>query len=107
MVSDIQKLLPRRIRPLNQQESTDDLSRPTTTTSCDPMMDPSTTPSSALHSVLKQEVVRFTRLLNVIHASLNSLYQSINGLVLLSVDIEEAYKSLLLNQVPSQWQVGP
>jgi hypothetical protein len=70
------------------------------------MMDPSTTASSAIHTVLKQEVFRFTRLLNVIHASLNSLYQSIHGLVLLSVDIEETYKSLLINQVPRQWQVG-
>ena len=98
MVSDIQKFLPTSIGPVNEQTST--------TTPTDPMVDPSTTPSSAIHSVLNQEVFRFTRLLNVIHASLHSLSQAIHGLVLLSVDIEETYKSLLLNQVPSQWQVG-
>ena len=91
---------------LDKQTSTKNPSHPTTTTSSDPMMDPSTTASSAIHTVLKQEVFRFTRLLNVIHASLNSLYQAIHGLVLLSVDIEETYKSLLINQVPRQWQVG-
>ena len=102
IVSDIQKFLPTVIAP--NQESTTRL--PTTTASSDPVMEPRSSPSSAIHSVLKQEVFRFTRLLNVIHASLHSLDQSIHGLVLLSVDIEETYKSLLLNQVPSQWQVG-
>ena len=63
-------------------------------------------PSSALHTVLRQEVVRFSRLLNVIHTSLNCLSQSIHGRVLLSAEVEETYKSLLINQVPRQWQVG-
>ena len=105
MVSDIQKFLPTSIGSFDEQTSTSNPSDPTTATSCDPSHPTSIPPSSAIHTVLKQEIYRFTRLLNVIHASLNSLYQSIHGRVLLSVDIEETYKSLLLNQVPHQWQV--
>ncbi|XP_028393421.1 dynein heavy chain 6, axonemal-like isoform X2 [Dendronephthya gigantea] len=104
LVSDIQKLLPTRVDYFQQQPSTHDLGYPTTNSATDPVMNPTTTTSSALHTVLKREVARFTRLLNVIHASLNSLFHSIHGRVLLSDEIEETYKSLLVNQVPPQWQ---
>lgn len=107
LVSDIQKLLPTRVDYFDQHTSTHDPDHPTSNSALDTLMSLTTTPSSALHTVLKREVVRFTRLLNVIHTSLNSLFHSIHGRVLLSDDIEETYKSLLVKKVPPQWQVGP
>lgn len=109
LVADIQKFLPERIGSQTELESkatSQQSSRakgyPTSLASSND----NDVASSPLNIVLRQEVFRFTRLLHVLHTSLDALCQSIRGQVLLSVDLEETYKSLLQNQVPKEWQVG-
>ena len=109
LVADIQKFLPQRIgsqteleSKVTSQQSSRGQGHPTSLASSND----NDVASSPLNIVLRQEVFRFTRLLDVLHTSLNALCQSIHGQVLLSVDLEETYKSLLQNQVPKEWQVG-
>lgn len=58
-----------------------------------------------MYTTLKQEVFRFQNLLDVIHSSLVALQHAIEGRLLLTAEIEDTQKSLLHNQVPSEWQV--
>ena len=60
---------------------------------------------SALFTVLRQELDRFSSLLSVIHNSLASLQLAVNGEVVMSQPLEEAYSALLSQRVPAQWKV--
>lgn len=57
-----------------------------------------------LSTVLMQEIERFNRLLNKIKSSLKSLDQAIQGLVLMSSELDEMYGMFLKNKVPNNWQ---
>ena len=61
---------------------------------------------SALFTVLRQEVDRFNSLLLIIHKSLKSLTLAVKGEVVMSEQLEEAYKAMLSQRVPAQWKVG-
>lgn len=56
-----------------------------------------------MSTVLIQEVIRFNRLLSVIHSSSVEMVKALKGLVVLSEQLENACNSIFLNQVPSTW----
>jgi len=56
-----------------------------------------------LNTFLLQEVVRFNRLLKIIKASFEDLKKAINGLILMSDELDSMFYSLLLNKVPQNW----
>ncbi|XP_056136504.1 dynein axonemal heavy chain 6 [Lampris incognitus] len=58
---------------------------------------------NSLTTVLDQEVERFNNLLRVLRMSLNTLRKAIEGLVVMSEEMERIYNSFLNNQVPSHW----
>ncbi|KAL0280091.1 UNVERIFIED_CONTAM: hypothetical protein PYX00_001484 [Menopon gallinae] len=58
----------------------------------------------SLSTVLFQEVDRFNKLLKVIHASLEDLKKAIKGLLVMSDQLEEIYKSFVNNMVPKVWE---
>jgi Dynein, heavy chain len=53
---------------------------------------------------LQQEIERFNRLLTVMRKTLNELKRAIKGEVLMSVELDKMYQSLLNNQVPALWK---
>lgn len=48
-------------------------------------------------------IIRYNRLLNMIHTSLQELLKAMKGLVVLSQALEEMSKSLFNNAVPVMW----
>jgi dynein heavy chain len=56
-----------------------------------------------MNTVLTQEIIRYNRLLNMIHTSLQELLKAMKGLVVLSQALEEMSKSLFNNAVPVMW----
>ena len=61
--------------------------------------------NSALITVLRQEIDRFNNLLHIIHKSLSELTQAVKGEIIMSDLLEDAYKALLTQRVPTQWKV--
>ncbi|CAM6082178.1 unnamed protein product [Calypogeia fissa] len=57
----------------------------------------------SMNTVLSQEMTRFNKLLDRIRSSLMSIEKSIAGLILMSAELEVAYRSLAVNQVPVLW----
>jgi len=60
----------------------------------------------SLNSVLSQEMERFNKLTDVVRASLNNISLAIQGLQVMSSDMDKAYKSLAINQVPALWHAA-
>ncbi|CAB1118301.1 unnamed protein product [Ectocarpus sp. CCAP 1310/34] len=58
-------------------------------------------PSLAI--VLKQEMVKFNRLLAAMGSSITELKKAIKGLVVMSQDLDRMYTSFMNNQVPALW----
>jgi dynein heavy chain len=54
--------------------------------------------------VLLQEQERYNKLIRVISDSLEMLIKAIQGLVLMSPELDQMYTSLLQNQVPANWE---
>ena len=57
----------------------------------------------SLATVLQQEMVKFNRLLNRVTSSLANLARAIQGLVVMSAELDKMYTAMLNNQVPSLW----
>jgi dynein heavy chain len=57
----------------------------------------------SLNSVLVQELVRFNRLVSLLHSSLADLRKAVKGLVVMNNDLETLSKSLQDGQVPTMW----
>ncbi|XP_078000357.1 dynein axonemal heavy chain 1-like isoform X2 [Glandiceps talaboti] len=57
----------------------------------------------SMNTVLIQEVIRYNRLLTVIHRSLRDILKALKGLVVLSQELETMGNSLYINQVPTMW----
>ena len=60
--------------------------------------------NSPLKIVLLQEIERYNILLEDIYSSLIALQKGIQGLVVMSADLEEIYKCIYEARVPSTWQ---
>ncbi|XP_041838798.1 dynein heavy chain 6, axonemal [Melanotaenia boesemani] len=58
---------------------------------------------NSLTTVLGQEAVRFNNLLKIQRVSLITLLKAIEGLVVMSEEMDQIYTSFLNNQVPTHW----
>ena len=57
----------------------------------------------SLSVVLGQEIERFNNLTTIVIASLAELQKAINGVVVMSGELEQMYTNFLNNQVPGVW----
>jgi len=58
----------------------------------------------SMNTVLKQELIRYNRLLTVMRASLKSLEAAMRGEVVLSLDLDEMATQMYNNQIPTKWK---
>jgi dynein heavy chain len=56
-----------------------------------------------MNTVLQQELLRFNRLIKTVVYSLEQLSKAIEGLVVMSNDLEEVYNKMFDNLVPDMW----
>ncbi|KXS21750.1 hypothetical protein M427DRAFT_107149 [Gonapodya prolifera JEL478] len=57
----------------------------------------------SMSTVLLQEVIRFNRLLAIIHQTLQDAIKALKGLVVMSEQLETMCNSMFINQVPAIW----
>ncbi|XP_072798825.1 dynein axonemal heavy chain 3 isoform X1 [Vicugna pacos] len=57
----------------------------------------------SMHTVLRQELIRFNRLTKVVRRSLIDLGRAIKGQVLMSSELEDVFSSMLMGKVPAMW----
>ncbi|XP_050428284.1 dynein axonemal heavy chain 3-like [Adelges cooleyi] len=57
----------------------------------------------SMNTVIRQELIRFNKLLNVIKKSLAEIQKAIKGVVVMSADLEELHTSLAVGRVPASW----
>jgi len=57
----------------------------------------------SMNTVLQQELLRFNRLLQTVASSLQQLSKAIEGLVVMSNELEEVYNKMFDNLVPDMW----
>uniref|UniRef100_A0A061SKB3 Dynein heavy chain n=1 Tax=Tetraselmis sp. GSL018 TaxID=582737 RepID=A0A061SKB3_9CHLO len=58
----------------------------------------------SLNTVLVQEMLRFNRLISKIRESLKSINLAIEGMVVMGAELEAAYNSIGINEVPALWK---
>ena len=58
----------------------------------------------SMNTVLAQEMSRFNRLTAVMKDSLRNISLAIQGLLVMSSELEGAYKSIAVNQIPELWK---
>lgn len=57
----------------------------------------------SMNTVLQQELLRFNNLIRVVKSSMRNLSKAIDGLVVMSVELESVYNSMFDNLVPEIW----
>eukprot|EP00878_Enallax_costatus_P034490 GHUV01038246.1.p1 GENE.GHUV01038246.1~~GHUV01038246.1.p1 ORF type:complete len:641 (+),score=181.99 GHUV01038246.1:662-2584(+) len=58
----------------------------------------------SLNTMLVQEMARYNKLCNKIRDSLKSIAAALKGLLVMSNELEAAYRSISLNQIPELWK---
>ncbi|RKP19398.1 hypothetical protein ROZALSC1DRAFT_14025, partial [Rozella allomycis CSF55] len=58
----------------------------------------------SMSTVLVQEIVRYNKLLSIIHETLKELLKALKGLVVMSESLEKMSSSMYMNKVPELWE---
>lgn len=56
-----------------------------------------------MNTVLVQEIARYNKLIALVRESLSSIKDALNGLIVFSVDLEQALANISIGRVPSLW----
>nr|CAI5856319.1 unnamed protein product [Callosobruchus analis] len=59
--------------------------------------------SNSMNTVLRQELIRFNRLVVVVKRTLKDMIKAVAGLVVMSAELEETCSSLVIGKVPTAW----
>ncbi|KAL1116324.1 hypothetical protein AAG570_005819 [Ranatra chinensis] len=59
--------------------------------------------TQSMNTVLRQELIRFNRLISVVRQTLIDVVKAVKGLVVMSKDLEEVHTSMLIGRVPAVW----
>ncbi|CAD7943415.1 unnamed protein product [Amoebophrya sp. A25] len=57
----------------------------------------------SMNTVLKQEAIRYNKLLSVMHKAIPTFRKALKGLVVMSSELEQMGNEMFLNQVPTMW----
>ncbi|XP_040928837.1 dynein axonemal heavy chain 3 isoform X2 [Betta splendens] len=57
----------------------------------------------SMNTVLRQEVIRFNRLTQVVRASLVNVRKALKGQIVMSAELEDVFDSMLVGKVPGMW----
>ncbi|XP_069555861.1 dynein axonemal heavy chain 3 [Brachyistius frenatus] len=57
----------------------------------------------SMNTVLRQEIIRFNRLTDVVHVSLVNMRKALKGQIVMSSELENVFNSMLVGKVPALW----
>nr|CAD7593860.1 unnamed protein product [Timema genevievae] len=59
--------------------------------------------TNSMNTVLRQELIRFNRLIEVVKDTLVNVGKAVQGLTVMSTELEEVHNSMLVGKVPAAW----
>lgn len=62
------------------------------------------TSMQSLNTILQQELIRFNKLMAIIRSTLNNLVKAIDGLIVMSSELEDLFNKVFDNQVHDNWK---